>query len=319
MGTDSVALRRAALPGQLLENKFACEKSAVARQVLRRGHCPPAVLYRDLSSPKRRRQSTVDVYTAGPPCQPYSAAGNNNGKADKRCMLSRVVRYIKEKQPKLFVIENVKNLLSTQHTVAWGKTLRSLQKISRPNGKRTYRVQYKVLNSRHFGLAQNRERVYLVGCSRAVATRKFRWPADMATPHLAKFLDKGASAVGRGLSATNRRNINEAVVKAKTAGLDPCSVDIVVDIGCSASRTNMMHDICPAITKSRAAGRDFWLMSASRRLTIDELLRLQGFSPGDLNLEGVSERQVGEMVGNAMSVPVLSAVLQEGLSVCGLR
>ena len=73
------------------------------------------------------------------------------------------------------------------------------------------------------------------------------------------------------------------------------------------------------MTKSRAAGRDFWLMSASRRLTIDELLRLQGFSAHDLNLEGVSDRQVGEMVGNAMSVPVLSSVLHEGLSVYGMR
>ena len=81
----------------------------------------------------------------------------------------------------------------------------------------------------------------------------------------------------------------------------------------------MMHDLCPAITKSRAAGRDFWLMSAARRLTILELLRLQGFSSSDLDLHGVSERQVGAMVGNAMSVPVLSAVLQEGLRVCGMR
>jgi site-specific DNA-cytosine methylase len=213
----------------------------------------------------------------------------------------------------------VKNRLSKKHSVAWDNTLTSLKKVSRPNGKLTYRVQFKVLNSKHFGLAQNRERVYLVGCSRAVATRKFRWPTEKTTPSLSKFLDKGVSAVGRSLSATNHRNIDVAVAKAKAAGLDPTSVDIIVDIGCSASRTNMMHDLCPAITKSRAAGRDFWLMSAGRRLTVGELLRLQGFTAADLNLEGVSERQVGEMVGNAMSVPVLSAVLREGLSVCGMR
>lgn len=219
----------------------------------------------------------------------------------------------------MFVIENVKNLLSKRHRVVWLKTLRTLRDIKCPLGKRTYHVQYKVLNSKHFGLAQNRERVYLVGCSRAVATRKFQWPAHRVTPSLAKFLDKNASAVGRSLSATNQRNIDFAVAKAKASGLDPHSVDIVVDIGCSASRANMMYDLCPAITRSRAASCDFWLTSAGRRLTVDELLRLQGFSAQDINLDGLSERQVGELVGNAMSVPVLSAVLQEGLSVCGMR
>jgi DNA (cytosine-5)-methyltransferase 1 len=234
-------------------------------------------------------------------------------------MLTRVVGYIKEKQPKLFVIENVKNLLSKKHSATWGKTLDTLKNIRCPAGKLAYKVQFKVLNSKHFGLAQNRERVYLVGCSRSVASRKFRWPVGMDTPPLAKFLDKGEPAAERRLSGTNRRNIDAAVARAKAAGLDPQSVDIIVDIGCSAARANMMHDLCPAITKTRGAALDFWLMSAGRRLTIHELLRLQGFSRQDLNLEGVSERQVGQMVGNAMSVPVLSAVLREGLSVCGMR
>jgi len=136
---------------------------------------------------------------------------------------------------------------------------------------------------------------------------------------LVSCLDPHPPAVEKRLSATNWKNINAAVSAAMAAGLDPLSVDIVVDIGCSPSRANMMHNLCPAITKTRAAGRDFWLMSAARRLTIRELLRLQGFSEQDLYLDGLSESKVGEMVGNAMSVPVLSAVLQEGLSVCGMR
>ena len=325
MGTDSVALRRAALPGQLLKNKFACEKSAVARRVLRRGKCPPDVLYRDLTSPKRLRQSTVDFYTAGPPCQPYSAAGKNKGAADSRCMLTRVVGYIQSKQPKLFVIENVKNLLAQKHRFKWEQTLLALKNIKCPAGKKVYDVQFKVLNSKHFGLAQHRPRIYLVGCSRSVATRKFQWPALTLAPSLGSFLDNNRSAVEqklaveRKLSATNLRNINTAVKQVKDAGMDPRSVNISVDIGCGVSRFNMMHNLCPAITKTRAASRDFWRMSAARRLTMNELLRLQGLAAQDVDLDGLSERQVGEMVGNAMSVPVLSAVLQEGLSVCGMR
>ena len=88
LGTDSIAIHRAALPGQSLKNEFACESSPFARRVLRHGKCRPALLFRDLKSAGRQKAGSVDVYTAGPPCQPYSVAGNNAGEADSRCMLS---------------------------------------------------------------------------------------------------------------------------------------------------------------------------------------------------------------------------------------
>ena len=87
----------------------------------------------------------------------------------------------------------------------------------------------------------------------------------METPSLASLLDEQPVADTKTLlNAT----LDAALGQAKAAGLDPLSVNVVVDIGCSASRANMMHNLCPAITKSRAAGRDFWLMSVA--LTILE-------------------------------------------------
>ena len=129
LGTGSIAIHRAALRGQSLKNEFACESSPFARRVLRHGRCRPALLFRDLKSAGRQKVGSLDVYTAGPPCQPYSMAGNNEGEADSRCMLSRVVSYIREKQPKLSVIKNVKNLLSKRHKVTWDKVLGELQSI----------------------------------------------------------------------------------------------------------------------------------------------------------------------------------------------
>ena len=79
--------------------------------------------------------------------------------------------------------------------------------------------------------------------------------------------------------------------RPKRGGIVPCSLQLSTqtdtlalalanlldaNIGCEASRT---------ITKSQAAGRDFWLTSSSLRLIIDELLQLQGFCAHDLNLE----------------------------------
>ena len=234
LGTDSIAIHRAALPDQSLKNEFACESSPFARRVLRHGKCRPALLFRDLKSAGRQKAGSVDVYTAGPPCQPYSVAGNNAGEADSRCMLSRVVSYIREKQPKLFVIENVKNLLSKRHKVTWNKMLGELKSIQSGSGV-AYNIRFKVLNSKHFGLPQNRERVYVVGCHRSVASGKFHWPTPMETPSLASFLDEHPVADTKKLSNTNLRNIDAALGQAKAAGLDPSSVNVVVDIGCSAS------------------------------------------------------------------------------------
>ena len=66
-------------------------------------------------------------------------------------MLSRVVSYIREKQPKLSVIKNVKNLLSKRHKVTWDKMLGELQSIQSGSDV-AFNIRFMVLNSKHFGL-----------------------------------------------------------------------------------------------------------------------------------------------------------------------
>ena len=288
MGTDSIALRRAALPGQTLKNEFASETSAVARRVIRHGRNPPAFLYRDLRSAGRQQAGSVDVYTAGPPYQSYSSAGKNKGMADKRCLMTRIARYIRDKQPKLFVIETVKDILTKRHKASWAKMLGDKRAIRLNVGSPAYDIKFKVLKSKHFGLAQNRERVYVVGCHRTVAHCKFEWPAPRITPALASFLDAHPREVEKELPASQQWNVEAVVKQAEAVGLDPSSVDIVLDLSTSSSRItrrgrrvhkhpHMMHDMCPTICWNRASARSYWLMSAGRRLTILELLRLQGF------------------------------------------
>ena len=113
LGTDEIAMRR--VLGLKCDNVFASEINAVARRLLIAGSHAPAMTYEDITSTARRQAPHVDVYTAGFPCQPYSAAGLNLGKEDHRCVASYVVQYIKTRLPTLFVLENVKNLLSIRH------------------------------------------------------------------------------------------------------------------------------------------------------------------------------------------------------------
>ena len=66
-------------------------------------------------------------------------------------MLSRVVSYIREKQPKLSVIKNVRNLLSKRHKVTWHKMLGELQSIQSGSDV-AFNIRFMVLNSKQFGL-----------------------------------------------------------------------------------------------------------------------------------------------------------------------
>lgn len=110
LGTDAIALRRL---GVACRNVFACDTDPGAQQILKQ-HKPNAV-YSDIYAADRRGAPSVDVYVAGPPCQPYSRAGANKGSKDPRCVFKAVLRYISRCLPTFFVIENVKNLTTTTH------------------------------------------------------------------------------------------------------------------------------------------------------------------------------------------------------------
>ena len=79
-----------------------------------------------------------------------------------------------------------------------------------------------------------------------------------------------------------------------------------------------MKDRCPCITRTRG-GTGFYLPSRGRRLTLGERLRLQGLPLVYLqHRQGISKRQLGMMIGNAMSGNVLEELLSQRLPACGL-
>ncbi len=98
-----------------------------------------------------------DILTGGFPCQPFSAAGKKKGIRDPRgTLFQTIVDVVKERQPKHFILENVKRLLSMELGIHFATVLSALTSLG-------YFVEWRVLNAKHFGLAQNRERVVIVG------------------------------------------------------------------------------------------------------------------------------------------------------------
>lgn len=98
----------------------------------------------------------VDIIVAGPPCQAYSTVGKRLINDPRARLFQEYYRVLSEFNPKLFLFENVKGLLSVQG----GELLRTIITLFESLG---YRVQYKLLNAADFGAPQTRERIIIIG------------------------------------------------------------------------------------------------------------------------------------------------------------
>ncbi len=98
-----------------------------------------------------------DVLTGGFPCQPFSNAGKKQGIEDPRgTLFQSIVDVLRIKQPRYFVLENVKRLLEMEKGRHFATILNSLSELN-------YRIEWRLLKATDFGLAQNRQRVFIVG------------------------------------------------------------------------------------------------------------------------------------------------------------
>ncbi len=102
------------------------------------------------------KASEIDIVVGGPPCQTYSTVGKRLINDPRGKLFQEYYRVLKEFNPKFFLFENVKGLLSMQN----GKLLETIISLFESLG---YKVQYKLLNAADFGAPQIRERVIIIG------------------------------------------------------------------------------------------------------------------------------------------------------------
>lgn len=125
---------------QLLANKFPTIKN-----------------YGDATKINPDELPDFDMLCGGFPCQSFSIAGKRRGFEDTRgTMFFEVARILKVKRPKIVFLENVKGLLNHNQGETFKIILQTLDELG-------YDVQWMVLNSKFFGVPQNRERVFIIG------------------------------------------------------------------------------------------------------------------------------------------------------------
>ena len=107
-----------------------------------------------------------DLLTGGFPCQAFSVAGKNKGELDPRgTLFYDIIRIAEVKQPKFMLLENVKGLTNKRHKATFEKILSELDRIG-------YWVYWQVLNSKEYGIPQNRERVFFICVKKSTDNHK---------------------------------------------------------------------------------------------------------------------------------------------------
>ncbi|XTR38722.1 DNA (cytosine-5-)-methyltransferase [Paraclostridium tenue] len=243
-----------------------------------------------------------DILVAGFPCQAFSSAGLKKGFEDTRgTLFFDVARILKEKRPKTFLLENVKNLRTHDD----GKTFEVIEKTLIDLGYEVTTMMYK---ARDFGVPQNRERIYIVGFDKNKVKnyKSFKPPvAPMPKTRVGDILEKNVDdkyTISDKLWEGHQRRKIENKKKGKGFGFSLFNVESPYTNTLSARYYKDGSEIL-----IEQEGKN------PRKITPREASRLQGF-PNEFIIP-VSDSQSYKQFGNSVCVPVIKAIAKEILKV----
>jgi DNA (cytosine-5)-methyltransferase 1 len=137
------------------ESVAMVERDKYCQKVLAKNF-PNAKIYDDVTTFNGYEyKNKIDLISGGFPCQPHSLAGKRKASGDERDLWSEVVRIIRESQPKFFLGENVRGLLSSESGAFFGRILNDLDELG-------YRVGWCLYGAKDIGAVHRRERVFIV-------------------------------------------------------------------------------------------------------------------------------------------------------------
>ena len=122
------------------------------------------IIHGDITKIDVKDIPNFDVLLAGFPCQAFSSAGKRRGFLETRgTLFFEIERIIRDKKPKGFILENVDGLISHDKKNLTDNIGQTFETILRILNELNYKVNYKILNAKDFGLAQDRKRIFIVG------------------------------------------------------------------------------------------------------------------------------------------------------------
>lgn len=250
----------------------------------------------DISKINWKDVPDFDLLTGGFPCQDVSIAGKRDLNKGRTILGLELSKALKEKQPKYFLFENVKGLMSDKFYEFRNLLLKSWRDAG-------YIVAYKVLNSKDFGIPQNRERVWFVGIRKDIYKPfKFQFPSSEPLKlTLADILEKEVDKK----YYLNKEQQNKLLNPTKKNGYE------------MSNRMYNINGIAPSLTKVLGGNQEKKIIinKKIRKLTPKEYFRLMGFFKDKINLDGLSDTQKYKLAGNGWTLRPASDILKNLLKV----
>jgi hypothetical protein len=185
-----------------------------------------------------------------------------------------------------------------------------------------YKVYWKVVTTKDFGIPHSRPRVYIIGIRRDSLKTEFVWPCPHTTTVSCKDLLQPGNKDRKfkeDLAAGQRSRLEKALTYIAAGGDDPYKNYWFIDIDSSEDFMHWHKDCCPCITKSRGT-HGFYVTKLHAMMALEEIMAFSGYSAAQLRWResGISRRAWGQALGDSMSLNVLSCILSQGLRSAGL-
>lgn len=303
------------------ECKAACEIDDKARETYLANHqVPEGKFFKDITKIDINIVPDHDVLCAGFPCQPFSISGKKNALEDSRShVISSLFRIIKKKKPKMVMLENVKHIKHVSDGTVFKYIVESLRLLG-------YKVSFELLNSKDFGVSQNRERWLFVG---VLAAKEFEFKYDKCSPVLLKniiqkrgtftYMEEAFTLIENpkkqmsGLIFVGYRN-----KKIRTNGVRE-GTHHLSRTHKQPNRIYSINGLHPTIPSQETSGR-FWILlndGRVRKLTIKECFRIMGYD--DSFKKPVSDGNLYKQIGNSVCVPMIKVITETLLSQMGYK
>lgn len=270
----------------------------------------------DITTIDLRKVKKFQICLAGFPCQAFSMAGKRGGFKDNHNGINRgrlffeVIRICKSKKPMVIFCENVKGLIHHNG----GKTIKKMKDEFEKIG---YEVEYTVLNSKDFGVPQNRERLYIVAFRHDIGKSGFSFPEPQGKKvTIGDILEKEIVDTKYYMSSQYLKTLKKHKKRQESRGNGfGYAVRRHKDTGGALVCGGMGRERNLIVDKKRKTFEPTTNIRSEvnkehiRRLTPRECARLQGF-PDDFPLV-VADTHLYNQFGNSVTVPVIKAIAVE--------
>ena len=295
------ALKQLGIP---FEHKWACEIDRFARTSILANY-QPEIIYEDITKRDNSELPDIDIYVCGFPCQSFSLMGKKLGSNDPRGnIMMHCIDVIKKKQPSVFILENVKNFKFIEKGKPFNFLIDELASIVNDDEDIAYNVYNDLLNTRDYGIPQNRERIFIIGIRKDIEKEPYLKPEKLPLRDLDDFIiDKTIC------------NIN--ICKSLQKNLNKIKIDNTYKknhIVTPFTYYSIMNNMTP--TLSLAGCKYMYHTTYKRYLLPKECLLLQGFSSDFINVVG--DVELCKQIGNSMSVNVLKALIEKIYTITNL-